>query len=72
MSVIDWPSFILGAGLAFNVYGAVLWVTVLRVRREDMAWRREARKRIDDLAEVSERRYNEARREIGLPPKVRS
>ncbi len=67
--MIDWDSFFTGAGLALNVCGFVLWSTVMRIRREDVAWRNEQRRRIDDLAARSEQQYAQSRRELGLPPR---
>lgn len=66
---IDWASFVLGAGIALNVCGWIYWITVASMRRADVAWRNEQRKRIDELQEWSAQRYDQARKEIGLPPR---
>lgn len=66
---IDWPSFLAGFGVATNVCGWIYWITVARMRREDLAWRNEQRRRIDDLQERSERQYDQSRRDLGLPPR---
>jgi hypothetical protein len=69
---IDWPPFLLGVGAAINVCGYIYWNTVSRIRREDVEWRIEQRDRIDELQERSERLYEQNRKDLGLPPTVRS
>lgn len=66
---IDWPSFLLGMGVALHVCGLLYWLTVSGIRRADVAWRNEQRRRLDDLVERHERQYAETRREMGLPPR---
>lgn len=69
---IDLPSFLVGLGVAANVFGWIGWIywsTVSRIRREDVEWRVEQRKRIDDLQEHSARMYDQARKDLGLPPR---
>lgn len=70
--MMDWSSFFAGVGCALNVCGLVLWATVMRIRREDVAWRNEQRRRIDDLGLRSEQQYAQTRREMGLPPRSAS
>jgi len=71
--LISMPSFVLGVvvgmGVAINVLGVIYWATVGRMRREDAAFRAEQRRRIDDMAERSERMYDQSRRDLGLPPR---
>lgn len=66
--MIDLPSFTAGIGIATFICGYIYWVTVARMRRDDVAWRNEQRKRIDELAERSDRLYDQSRRDLGLPP----
>ena len=70
MSAAEIGAFMLGAGIATNVCGWIYWHTVARMRREDVAWRNIQRQRVDELAERSERLYDQSRREIGLPPRA--
>lgn len=69
---MDVSSFLAGAGLASVAWTTLYWLTIAAMRREDAKFRREQRKRIDDLAERSERMYEQARREIGLPTRLKS
>jgi len=72
--LIDSHSFVLGiivgAGASLNVVGVIYWSTVARMRREDVAFRVEQRRRIDDMAERQERMYDQSRRDLGLPPRI--
>jgi hypothetical protein len=70
MSTAEIGTFMLGAGIATNACGWVYWYTVARMRREDVVWRNIQRQRIDELAERSERLYDQSRRELGLPPRA--
>lgn len=69
---MDVPSFITGAGLASMAWAVIYWASVGAMRREDAAFRRKQRERIDALAAVSEQRYEQARKDIGLPPRLKS
>lgn len=74
--LINLPSLILGiivgSGVTLNVMGLIYWVTVARMRREDVTFRLEQRRRMDDMQERSERLHEQARRDIGLPPRALS
>lgn len=66
---IDGPSFIAGLGVATNVCGWIYWITVARMRRQDITWRDEQRRRIDEMAERANRLYDQSRKDLGLPPR---
>jgi type VI protein secretion system component VasK len=67
--VFDLSSFIAGIGMAAFVCAFIHWITVSRMRRDDVAWRQEQRKRIDELAARADRQYDQSRKDLGLPPR---
>lgn len=66
---MNWSSFVAGFSVGFGL--ATWWSlwALRKMRQQREEFFAEQRKRIDDLAEWSERRMDEARREVGLPPR---
>lgn len=69
---IDGPSFLAGLGVATLACGVIYWVTVARMRRQDVAWRALQLGRIGELAARSDRMYDQSRRDLDLPPGIAS
>lgn len=72
MSVIEICAFAIGAILGITMMGIVHLGAVVRWRSADREFRAQQRKRIDELAEWSERSYAQARKDAGLPPRSTS
>lgn len=65
---MNW-SFIVGLTVGINLAGTVYWFVLQGVRRDAAASRAEQIRRLDEISDWSRRQYEQARKEIGLPPR---
>lgn len=70
MNWTDVLIFIGGAIFGATVVGHFYWRSVQSLQRINAEFRIEQHRRLDELAEWHHRNLDEARREVGLPPRV--
>jgi hypothetical protein len=64
--------FIAGALVGVNAMGVLHFAASCRWQASDKEFRERQAKHIDDLREWSQRSFDQARKEIGLPPRSQS
>lgn len=69
---MNWSSFIAGLAIGVSVSGVLYQIALRRLRRADADFRTKQRARIDELSDWSRRNFDQARKELGLPPRVQS